>query len=140
MEIEQVYEIVDKIKIEIKENINEGLNTHFKYIDEKLDAIIDCADKNEDAINKMKQENFTTTIKIRELEFRMEKIETAQKQSDSKITTLKEFFEKKMVELKDLVTPRKMSWPKIISIVLSILASPAVLLLVQSILKAKGWL
>jgi predicted nuclease with TOPRIM domain len=135
-DIEQVYELINKIKIEI----TDGLNIHFKYIDEKLDTIIKSADDSENEIIKTKD-------RVRELEFRMEKIEDAQKQSDCKIIKLQEFFENlkqeiqaDMIAIKKLVTPKKLSWPKIISIILSILASPAILLLVQAVMKAQGWL
>jgi predicted nuclease with TOPRIM domain len=140
IELEQVYKIVDRIKIEIKNNINESLGVHFKFIDEKLNAIMGCSEDSEKEIIKAKD-------RIRELEFRMEKIENAQKQSDNKIIKLQDFFEnlKKEIQadmkaIKNLVTPKRMSWPKIIGIIIAILGSPAVLLLIQAMLKANGWL
>jgi chromosome segregation ATPase len=140
MDMKEFYDAINDIKKEIKENISEKLEIHFKFIGERLNTIITSSDSNEDRISKAE-------IRIRELEFKMETIETAQKQSDSKIAKLQEFFEnlKKEIQadmkaIKNLVTPKKLSWPKIISIILSILASPAVLLLVQAMMKAKGWL
>ncbi|MDD5589512.1 MAG: hypothetical protein PHP92_05630 [Candidatus Nanoarchaeia archaeon] len=131
MEIKEIIEIINTSN----DNLKELIGSKLVFMDKKLDTIIECQDSAECEIGKIRE-------RVRDLEYRMNTAENTQKASDAKIIKLENFlatFEKRFTELENLITRKKISWPKVISVILSILSTPVVYKLIEAFMIAKGW-
>ncbi len=114
------------------------LDTKFGFLNEKISIVLDVIENQGGDVNKLKE-------RMSALEWKFETIQRDQKNTDSEIKNLKDIYEKFKNEIKDdietikkLISKSKLTPRLITGLIVSLLSSPAITLLIQALLQAKG--